>query len=292
MKFGVVYPQIELRGDPQAVHDIGVGVEELGYDYLLVYDHVVGAEHADREPPLWGPYTERDPFHEPLVMFGYLAAVTSRIELATGVMILPQRQTALVAQQAADADLLSRAAGPPRRRDRVELRRVRRAGSGLRHPGRPPRRADRPPAAAVGGAAGHVRGPVRSRRAGLHQPPAATGRSRSGSAGSASRPTGAPAGWATGSPSPATSTPPWRAWPGFAITCPRPAGRPTASASSSSPPGPGARPRWSRPPNAGGRPAGPTCRSSRSSSAWTRRLPTSTTPSVKDALDTVLGASS
>ncbi len=108
MKLGVVYPQIELRGDPQAVHDIGVGVEELGFDYLLVYDHVVGAEHADREPPLWGPYTERDPFHEPLVMFGYLAAVTSRIELATGVMILPQRQTVMVAQQASDADLFSR----------------------------------------------------------------------------------------------------------------------------------------------------------------------------------------
>jgi probable F420-dependent oxidoreductase len=108
MKVGLVYPQIELRGDPQAVHDIGVGAEQLGFDHLLVYDHVVGAEHADRDPPLWGPYTERDPFHEPLVMFGYLAAVTSRLELATGVMILPQRQTLLVAQQAADADLLSR----------------------------------------------------------------------------------------------------------------------------------------------------------------------------------------
>jgi probable F420-dependent oxidoreductase len=72
-----------------------------------VYDHVVGAEHADREPPLWGPYTDKDPFHDPFVMFGYLAAVTSRIELVTGVLILPQRQTVLVAQQAADADLLS-----------------------------------------------------------------------------------------------------------------------------------------------------------------------------------------
>ena len=108
MKVGLVYPQVELRGDPQAVHDIGVGAEQLGFDSLLVYDHVVGAEHDDRQPPLWGPYTERDPFHEPLVMFGYLAAVTSRIELATGVMILPQRQTALVAQQVADADLFSR----------------------------------------------------------------------------------------------------------------------------------------------------------------------------------------
>jgi probable F420-dependent oxidoreductase len=108
MKFGIVYPQVELGGDPQAVHDIGVGTESLGFDHLLVYDHVVGAEHADREPPLWGPYTEDDPFHDPLVMFGYLAALTSRIELATGVMIVPQRQTVLLAQQAADADLLSR----------------------------------------------------------------------------------------------------------------------------------------------------------------------------------------
>jgi probable F420-dependent oxidoreductase len=108
MRFGVVYPQTELGGDPQAVHDIGVGCEALGFEHLLVYDHVVGAEHADREPPLWGPYTERDPFHDPFVMFGYLAAVTSRIELVTGVLILPQRQTVLVAQQAADADLLTR----------------------------------------------------------------------------------------------------------------------------------------------------------------------------------------
>jgi probable F420-dependent oxidoreductase len=108
MRFGVVYPQVELGGDPQAVHDIGAGTEALGFDHLLVYDHVVGADHADRDPPLWGPYTEADPFHDPLVMFGYLAAITSRIELATGVMILPQRQTVMVAQQAADADLLSR----------------------------------------------------------------------------------------------------------------------------------------------------------------------------------------
>lgn len=107
MKLGVVYPQTELHGDPTAVHEIGVAVDTLGYDSLLFYDHVVGAEHADREPSLWGPYTERDPFHDPLVVFGYLAGVTHSIELATGVLILPQRQTALVAQQAADADLLS-----------------------------------------------------------------------------------------------------------------------------------------------------------------------------------------
>lgn len=107
MRIGVVYPQNELHGDPAGVRDIGLAAEELGYDGILFYDHVVGAEHADREPPLWGPYTEEDSFHDPFVAFGYLAAITSRIELATGVLILPQRQTVLVAQQAADADLLS-----------------------------------------------------------------------------------------------------------------------------------------------------------------------------------------
>ena len=107
MRVGAVYPQTETRGDPEALRSIGLAAESLGYDSLLFYDHVVGAEHADREPPLWGPYTERDPFHDPFVAFAYLAAITSRIELATGVLILPQRQTVLVAQQAADADLLS-----------------------------------------------------------------------------------------------------------------------------------------------------------------------------------------
>jgi len=108
MKFGLVYPQTELGGDPIAVHDIGVAADSLGFDSLLFYDHVVGAEHVNREPPLWGPYTEHDPFHDPFVSFGYLAGLTKRIELVTGVLILPQRQTVLVAQQAADVDLLSR----------------------------------------------------------------------------------------------------------------------------------------------------------------------------------------
>jgi probable F420-dependent oxidoreductase len=107
VKLGVVYPQNETHGDPRGVHEIGRAVEDLGYDSILFYDHVVGAEHADREPKLWGPYTEDDSFHDPFVAFGYLAAITSRIELATGVLILPQRQTVLAAQQAADADLLS-----------------------------------------------------------------------------------------------------------------------------------------------------------------------------------------
>ncbi len=107
MKIGAVYPQTELRGDPAAVRRIGLAVESAGLDHLLAYDHVVGAVKADRDPPLWGPYDEHDPFHDPFVMFAYLAAITDRIELATGVLILPQRQTVLVAKQSADLDLLS-----------------------------------------------------------------------------------------------------------------------------------------------------------------------------------------
>ena len=78
----------------------------MGFSHLLAYDHVVGAVH-DREPRLWGPYTDADPFHDPFVMFAHIAALTERIELVTGVLILPQRQTVLVAKQAADLDLLS-----------------------------------------------------------------------------------------------------------------------------------------------------------------------------------------
>ena len=107
MKVGVVYPQTELEGNPQAFRQLGLAIEKLGYDHLLMYDHVVGASHEGREPALWGPYTDQDPFHDVFVALGYLAAITERIELVTGVLILPQRQTALVAHQAADVDRLS-----------------------------------------------------------------------------------------------------------------------------------------------------------------------------------------
>lgn len=106
MKIGVIYPQTELQGDPEGVRRIGLAAEELGFDHVLVYDHVLGATH-DREPKLSGPYTEKHPFHDPFVMLAYLAGITQRIELITGVLILPQRQTALVARQATDVDLLS-----------------------------------------------------------------------------------------------------------------------------------------------------------------------------------------
>jgi probable F420-dependent oxidoreductase len=106
MKIGVIYPQIELQGDPDAVRRIGLATEELGFNHLLAYDHVAGAPH-DREPKLTGPYTDKDPFHDPFVMFAWLAGMTKRIEFVSGVLILPQRQTVLVAKQATDLDLFS-----------------------------------------------------------------------------------------------------------------------------------------------------------------------------------------
>ena len=106
MRVGVVFPQTELGGDPGAVRTYAQRVEELGFTHLLVYDHVVGADPAVHRG--WnGPYDVHTTFHEPFVMFGFLAAVTRSLELVTGVIILPQRQTALVAKQAAEVDLLS-----------------------------------------------------------------------------------------------------------------------------------------------------------------------------------------
>jgi probable F420-dependent oxidoreductase len=102
---GAVFPQTELGHDTGAVRAWGQEVEGAGYRHVLVYDHVLGADPAVHAP--WnGPYDVRTTFREPFVLFGYLAALTS-LELVTGVIILPQRQTALVAKQAAEVDLLT-----------------------------------------------------------------------------------------------------------------------------------------------------------------------------------------
>jgi len=106
MRIGVVFPQTEIGDDPIAIRDYAQAAEALGYQHLLAYDHVLGASTANR--PDWrGAYTSDTLFHEPFVLFGYLAGLTQRIELVTGVIILPQRQTALVAKQAAEIDVLS-----------------------------------------------------------------------------------------------------------------------------------------------------------------------------------------
>lgn len=107
MKIGAIFPTPEIGTDPAVIRDWAQAAENLGYSHILLYDHVLGAVHADREPKLMGPYTETDPYHEVFVTLGFLAGVTSSIEFATGVLILPQRQTALVAKQAAEVDILS-----------------------------------------------------------------------------------------------------------------------------------------------------------------------------------------
>lgn len=105
MRIGVVFPQTELGSDPAVLRMYGQRVEELGFTHILAYDHVVGADPAVHHG-FRGPYDIDSTFHEPFVMFGYLAAVTS-LELVTGVIILPQRQTVLAAKQAAEVDVLT-----------------------------------------------------------------------------------------------------------------------------------------------------------------------------------------
>ena len=107
MNFGAVFPSCEIGSDPVVIRDWAQAAEDLGYSHIITFDHVLGAEHRDRTPPLMGPYTEREPFHEPFVLLSYLAGVTSTIGLMTGVLVLPQRQTALVAKQAAELGVLS-----------------------------------------------------------------------------------------------------------------------------------------------------------------------------------------
>ena len=106
MRIGVVLPQTEIGPEVGAIRRYGQGVEDLGFQHVLAYDHVVGADPAVHQP--WnGPYDIDTQFHEPFVLFGFLAGCTS-LDLVTGITILPQRQTALVAKQAAEVDLLTR----------------------------------------------------------------------------------------------------------------------------------------------------------------------------------------
>jgi probable F420-dependent oxidoreductase len=105
VQVGVVFPQTEIGGDVGAVRAYAERVEELGFAHVLAYDHVLGADPEVHAP--WnGPYDVHTTFHEPFVLFGYLAGITS-MELVTGIVILPQRQTALAAKQAAEVDILT-----------------------------------------------------------------------------------------------------------------------------------------------------------------------------------------
>ena len=106
MHYGIVFPQTEIGAGPESVRQYAQGVEELGFDGLMIYDHVLGADVSHR--PDWnGWYDHEDMFHEVMVVLGFIAAVTQRIKLLTSIVIAPQRQTALMAKQAAEVDVLS-----------------------------------------------------------------------------------------------------------------------------------------------------------------------------------------
>jgi probable F420-dependent oxidoreductase len=107
VKLGVILPQIEMGSDPQHLVRFARTAEDCGFSYVVAYDHVLGADTATR-PDWTATYTTDTPFHESFVLFGFLAAHTSSLELMTGVVALPQRQTALVAKQSAEIDLLTR----------------------------------------------------------------------------------------------------------------------------------------------------------------------------------------
>ncbi len=105
MKIGVVFPQTEFPADPIAVRDYAQTVEGVGFSHVLAYDHILGAN--PNRPSGWnGPYTFKDSFFEPLVLFSYMAAITTKLAFATGIIILPQRETAVFAKQAAILDVL------------------------------------------------------------------------------------------------------------------------------------------------------------------------------------------
>ena len=106
MEIGAVFPHNEIGTDPQAIKDYAQGVEELGATHLLIYDHVLGADR-DRPGGFEGPYDKDVAFHEPFTTFAFIAAVTKKLDMITTVMILPQRQTVLVAKQAAELAILS-----------------------------------------------------------------------------------------------------------------------------------------------------------------------------------------
>ena len=106
MRIGIVFPQTEVSSNYSEVKEYAQFSEDIGYDHILAYDHVLGA-NADSRPGWRGAYRHTAPFYEPLILFSFLASITKEIEFATGVIILPQRQTALVAKQAATVDILS-----------------------------------------------------------------------------------------------------------------------------------------------------------------------------------------
>ena len=171
MQIGAVFPQLEIGNDPAIIARWATEVERLGYRHIVAYDHVVGA-NADTRPG-WRGYTHADQFHEVFVLFGYLAAITDNVELVTGVLILPQRQTALVAKQAAEVAVLN--GGRLRLGIGVGWNPVEYDVLGERFSDRGARSEEqiRTASSAVGQTVDHLRGPLAPRRERRDQPAAA-----------------------------------------------------------------------------------------------------------------------
>lgn len=105
MRYGAIFPQRDIGTDVGMIREYVAGIQELGFDHLVIYDHVLGADTTDR--PGWTGYDLDDGFHEVFVLFGFIAALAPGLELVTDILILPQRQTTLVAKQAAEVDILT-----------------------------------------------------------------------------------------------------------------------------------------------------------------------------------------
>ncbi len=107
MQVGAIFPQTEIGADPGAVREFVQATEDLGYDHMFIADHVLGADPQFHPEVARTPYTHRSVVHEPFTLLAYISAFTERLKFSTGILILPQRQTALVAKQAAEVDVLS-----------------------------------------------------------------------------------------------------------------------------------------------------------------------------------------
>jgi len=107
LEVGVIFPQTEIEPDPLAIKDFAQAAEDMGYAYIFIADHVLGADPAHHDFPALRTYNHKSVVHETMTLMGYLSAITEQVGLATGILILPQRQTVLVAKQAAEVDVLS-----------------------------------------------------------------------------------------------------------------------------------------------------------------------------------------
>ncbi|HIM79613.1 MAG TPA: LLM class flavin-dependent oxidoreductase, partial [Dehalococcoidia bacterium] len=107
MEIGVIFPQTEIGADVGAIRDYAQATEDLGFAHIFIADHVLGADTQFHTHPSLANYSQHSVVHESLTLMGYLAAITEKVGLVTGILILPQRQTVLVAKQAAEIDVLS-----------------------------------------------------------------------------------------------------------------------------------------------------------------------------------------